>query len=84
MKINKETKAEEINSGRKRETYKGMGEVDDSPSHARRTTEDGKHRQPREEKDQYVSGPNSRIREPFGVPIQIRGRHSLHVQIRHF
>ena len=35
----------------KKKTYEEVGEIDDGPSHARRATEDGENKEPREEED---------------------------------
>ena len=60
-----------------------MGEIDDGPGHAGTATEDGEDEEPREEEDQNVEGPDTWVREPLRVPVQIRRRYSLHVQIGH-
>lgn len=60
-----------------------MREVDDCPGRARRTSEDGEHNEPGEEKDKDVGRPHPGIREPLGVFIQIRRRRRPHIQIRH-
>lgn len=60
-----------------------MRKVNHGPGHARRATEDGEHHEPGEEKDEYICSPDPRVREPLGIPIQIRRRRRLHVQIRH-
>ena len=52
-------------------TYSEMTEMDNSPSHPRRTTKDGKNKEPWHENDEHISGPNSRICEPLRVPIHI-------------
>ena len=63
----------------KKRTYGEMGEVDDGPGHARGAVEDGENEEPREEEDQYVSGPYARIREPLRVPVHICCRKRPHV-----
>lgn len=56
-----------------------MREVDDGPGHARGAIEDGKDDKPREEDDENVGGPHPRVREPLGVPVQIRRWHRPYV-----
>lgn len=60
-----------------------MCEINDGPSDAGGATEDGENEDPRKEKDEDVSGPNARVREPLRVPVQIRRWHRLHVQFCH-
>ena len=60
-----------------------MCEINDGPSDAGGATEDGENEDPRKEKDEDVSGPNARVREPLRVPVQIRRWHRLHVQLCH-
>lgn len=60
-----------------------MSEIDNGPSHARRATKDGENSEPKEEEDENVSGPHSRVHEPLRIPVQIRWWHRLHIQIRH-
>lgn len=55
-------------------TYGEMSEVDDGPGDARGAVEDGENKEPREEEDQDVSRPHTRVREPLRVPIHIRRR----------
>lgn len=68
---------------KERDTYSEVREVDDGPSHARRTAEDGQDKKPREEEYEDVGGPYPWVREPIRIPVQIRGRHRPHVQIHH-
>lgn len=65
------------------DTYNEVREVDDGPSHARRTAQDGQDKKPREEEDEDVGGPHPWVHEPLRIPVQIRRWHRLHVQIRH-
>ena len=65
------------------EGYSKVCEINDGPSDARGTTEDGEYEDPRKEKDEDVCGPNARVREPLRVPVQIRRWHRLHVQFCH-
>lgn len=58
-----------------------MREVDYGPSQARRAIENGENDEPREEEDENVGGPHARVREPFCVPVQIRGSHRLHIHL---
>lgn len=58
-----------------------MAEVNDRPCHARRAIKNGENEQPAEEEYEYVCGPYSWIHEPLRVPVQIRRRHRLHVQL---
>lgn len=60
-----------------------VGEVDDGPGHAGRAGGEGEDEEPGEEEDENVGGPHSRVHEPLGIPVQIRRRHRLHIQIRH-
>ena len=60
-------------------TYKEVGKIDNGPGHARRAAKDGEDKEPREEEDKDVGGPNPRVCEPFCVPIQIRRWLRLHV-----
>lgn len=60
-----------------------MGEIDYGPSGAGGAAEDGENEKPGEEEDEYVGGPNTRVRKPLRVPVHIRRRHRLHVQVRH-
>jgi hypothetical protein len=67
----------------KRRRYKKMSEINNRPSNSRRTTKHRKNKDPCEEKDENIGSPNTRIRKPFCVPVQIRWRHSFHIQICH-
>ena len=58
-----------------------MREVDYGPSQARRAIENGENDEPREEEDENVGGPHARVREPFCVPVQIRGSVRLHIHL---
>ncbi|KAD5507448.1 hypothetical protein E3N88_15151 [Mikania micrantha] len=58
--------------------------IDGGPSHAGRTTGDGENNEPSKEQDEYVDGPDARIHEPLGVPIEIRWRLRLDIQVGHF
>lgn len=60
-----------------------MREIDNGPSHARRAAKDREHEEPSEEEDENIGGPNPRVHEPLCVPIQIRRRHSFHIEARH-
>lgn len=60
-----------------------MREIDDGPSYAGWDAKDREHSHPREEKNEYVDGPDPRVGEPLSVPIQIRRRSSPHIIIRH-
>lgn len=60
-----------------------MREIDDGPGHARRAAKYGEDENPGEEQNENIGGPNTGIQEPFCVPIQIRRRHSLHIEISH-
>jgi len=51
-----------------------MREVDDGPCHARGATEERENDEPGDEEDKDVGCPNTWIREPFRIPIQIRRR----------
>lgn len=63
--------------------YREMREIDDCPGHAGRASENGQHKEPREEEDQYIRGPNTRVREPLRIPVQIRRLLRRHVVTRH-
>lgn len=65
------------------EDYREVEEIDDGPGHAGRAAEDGEDEEPGEEEDADVGRPDARVHEPLRVPVQIRRRHSLHVQLRH-
>jgi hypothetical protein len=56
-----------------------MSEMNNGPSDARRTMEDGENEEPREEEDENISSPNTRICEPLCVPIHIRRRKCSYV-----
>lgn len=58
-----------------------MKEVDDGPGHAGGAVEDGEYDDPREEEDEDVGRPHARVREPLGVPVQIRRRHRSDVHV---
>lgn len=60
-------------------SYGEMSEMNDGPSDARRTMKDGENEEPREEEDENISSPNTRIREPLCVPIHIRRRKCSYV-----
>lgn len=60
-----------------------MSDVDDGPSHARRTAEDRQDKKPSEEEDEDVGRPHTWVHEPLGIPVQIGGWLRLHIQIRH-
>jgi len=60
-----------------------VAEVDERPRRAGGAPEDGENEDPGEEEDEDVGGPDPGVHEPLGVPVQIRGRHRLHVQLRH-
>lgn len=60
-----------------------MSEIDYGPSHTRRAAKNWEHKEPREEEDENIGGPNPRVHEPLCVPIQIRRLHSFHIQARH-
>lgn len=64
-------------------TYHEMSEIDYGPSHTRRAAKNWEHKEPREEEDENIGGPNPRVHEPLCVPIQIRRWHSFHIQARH-
>ena len=60
-----------------------MEEINDGPSHSRRAAENGENEEPCEEYDENIGSPYPRVREPLCIPVQIRRRRCLHVQIRH-
>jgi len=60
-----------------------VAEVDERPRRAGGAAEDGEDEDPAEEEDEDVGGPDPGVHEPLRVPVQIRGRHRLHVQLRH-
>lgn len=64
-------------------TYREVAEVDERPRRAWGAAEDGEDEDPGEEENEDVGGPDPGVHEPLGVPVQIRGRHRLHVQLRH-
>lgn len=70
-------------AGACRRTYREVAEVDERPCRAWGAPEDGEDEDPAEEEDEDVGGPDPGVHEPLRVPVQIRGRHRLHVQLRH-
>ena len=60
-----------------------MAEVDERPRRAWGAAENGEDEDPAEEEDEDVGGPDPWVHEPLRVPVQIRGWHRLHVQLRH-
>lgn len=60
-----------------------MSEMNDGPSDARRTIENGENEEPREEEDENISSPYTWICEPLCVPIHIRRRKRSYVHRRH-
>lgn len=70
-------------AGECRRTYREVAEVDERPRRAWGAPEDGEDEDPAEEEDEDVGGPDPGVHEPLRVPVQIRGRHRLHVQLRH-
>ncbi|KAL4570617.1 hypothetical protein LXL04_026275 [Taraxacum kok-saghyz] len=68
---------------RSRKTYHGVSEIDDGPSNARRTAENGENGEPSEEEGEYVGDPDAGVCEPLCIPVEIRRRRRLYIQIRH-
>ncbi|RWW80325.1 hypothetical protein BHE74_00011327 [Ensete ventricosum] len=51
--------------------------------HAGGASENGEHKEPGKEEDEYVGGPDSGVHKPLRVLVQIRRRHRVHVELRH-
>lgn len=60
-----------------------MGEVENGPGGAGGAAEEGEDDEPREEEDEDVGGPDAGVGEPLGVPVEIRWRQGLNVELRH-
>ncbi|URE46375.1 hypothetical protein MUK42_13510 [Musa troglodytarum] len=63
--------------------YHKVEEIDSGPCHPGGAADDREHEEPAEEEDEYVGSPDAGVHEPFGVFVQIRGRHRLHVELHH-
>lgn len=61
-----------------------MNDVDDCPGHAGWAIENREHSDPWKEEDQDIRRPNTRVREPLGIAVQIRRRHRRHVHLMAF
>lgn len=60
-------------------SYQEVRKINNSPGHSRRATKDSQHDKPLEKEDQNISSPNTRIREPLSVFVQIRRWHCSYI-----
>lgn len=68
---------------KKKRTYEEMGDIDDGPGHAGCAIGEGENDKPGEEENQNVGSPNAGIGEPLCIPVEIRRRGHLNVELSH-
>lgn len=57
--------------------------MENGPGGAGGAAKEGEDDEPREEEDEDVGGPDAGVGEPLGVPVEIRWRQGLNVELRH-